>query len=210
MTLGENILSTQSEPTQITDTQAAGADDLDLHADLTTHPPHSYSLTDTQTAIQSFSPTLLFQTSLTHNAQTSPVLKSHSRNLRPRTSQPPLFTLRHYNTLTMKSSPLNSKPNTRDRFTSSLSHTTSLHLPAQPLQRLALRTSLSTMAQHLLHRRLHPHHIISLAQHAHLPHFLPRSSPPPLPGPLRPHRLPSPPLHTSPLTLTISSSTLPK
>ena len=56
MTLDENIISTQSQSTQITDTQAAAFGDFSPLIGSTTYQPQSHLLTDTQTAIQSFSP----------------------------------------------------------------------------------------------------------------------------------------------------------
>ena len=47
MTLDENIITTQSEPTQITDTQAAITGDLNPLLDPTAHLPHLHTLTVT-------------------------------------------------------------------------------------------------------------------------------------------------------------------
>ena len=62
MTLDENILTIQSQPTQITDTQAVAFDNLDPLTDSTTYQSHPHTSTDTQIASPSFSPTSSPQT----------------------------------------------------------------------------------------------------------------------------------------------------
>ncbi len=62
MTLDENILTIQSQPTQITDTQAVAFDNLDPLTDSTTYQSHPHTSTDTQIASPSFSLTSSPQT----------------------------------------------------------------------------------------------------------------------------------------------------